>query len=122
MEAYTYDKSLLLINFGLTLIENEAINSEYRQSIDVWLDKQNWDEVKSDIRNNTADTLNLLIGKFHSRKQIQLLAIIDGDNEKSNLSIMDIEYQRRRACEKDKDFYKLKISSQIDQKLIEKIK
>lgn len=122
VEAYTYDKSLLLINFGLTLIENEAINSEYRQSIDVWLDKQNWDEVKSDIRNNTADTLNLLIGKFHSRKQIQLLAIIDGDNEKSNLSIMDIEYQRRRACEKDKDFYKLKISSQIDQKLIEKIK
>ena len=122
VEAYTYDKSLLLINFGLTLIENEAINSEYRQSIDVWLDKQNWDEVKSDIRNNTAETLNLLIGKFHSRKQIQLLAIIDGDNEKSNLSIMDIEYQRRRACEKDKDFYKLKISSQIDQKLIEKIK
>ena len=122
VEAYTYDKSLLLKNFGLTLIECKAVNSEYRQSVDVWLDKKNWDNVKSEIRNNTADTLNLLIGKHHSRKQIKLLAIIDGDNDKSRLTIMNIEYQRRRACEKDKDFYKLKISSKIDKKLIEKIK
>ena len=122
VEAYTYDKSLLLKNFGLTLIESEAVNSEYRKSVDVWLDKQNWDDMKADIRNNTADTLNLIIGKFHSRKQIQLFAIIDGDNDKSSLSIMNIEYQRRRACEKDKDFYKLKVSSKIDKKLIEKIK
>ncbi|MGO3707540.1 MAG: hypothetical protein ACTJGD_05475 [Mesonia hippocampi] len=121
-KAYTYDKSLFLKNFGLTLIESEAVNSEYRQSIDIWLDKQNWDDVRSDIRNNTADTLNLLIGRFHSRKQIQLLAIINGDNEKSSLTITNIEYQRRRACEKDKDFYKLKISNKINKKLIEKIK
>lgn len=86
------------------------------------MDKQNWDDVRSDIRNNTADTLNLLIGRFHSRKQIQLLAIINGDNEKSSLTITNIEYQRRRACEKDKDFYKLKISNKINKKLIEKIK
>ncbi len=122
VDAYTYDKSLLLKNFGLTLIESEAVNSEYRQSFDIWLDKQNWDEVKSDIRNNTADTMNLLIGKFHSRKQIQLLGIINGDIDKSSLTITNIEYQRRRACEKDKDFYKLKISNKIDKKLIEKIK
>jgi hypothetical protein len=122
VEAYTYDKSLLLKNFGLTLIESEAVNSEYRKSVDVWLDKQNWDDMKADIRNNTADTLNLIIGKFHSRKQIQLLAIIDGDNDKSSLSIMNIEYQRRRACEKDKTFYKLKVSRKIDKKLIERIK
>lgn len=122
VEAYTYDKSLLLKNFGLTLIESKAVNSEYRQSVDVWLDKKNWDNVKSEIRNNIVDTLNLLIVKHHSRKQIKLLAIIDGDNEKSRLTIMNIEYQRRRACEKDKDIYKLKISSKIDKKLIEKLK
>ena len=122
VEAYTYDKSLLLKNIGLTLIESEAVNSEYRQSVDVWLDKQNWDDVKSDIRNNTADTLNLLIGKHHSRKQIQILAIINGDNYNSRLTITKIEYQRRRACKKNKDFYKLKISSKINKKLIEKLK
>ena len=121
VEAYTYDKSLLLKNFGLTLIESEAVNSEYRKSINVWLDKQNWDDVKSEIRNNTADTLDLLIGKHHSRKQINLLAIIDGDNDKSRLTIINIEYQRRRACEKDKDFYKLRIANKIDKKLIEKL-
>jgi|GEM_PF-1496284 len=122
VEAYTYDKSLLLKNFGLTLIQSEAVNSEYRQSVEVWLDKQNWDDAKSEIMNNTADTLNLLIGKHHSRKQIKLLAIIDGDNDKSRLTIMDIEYQRRRACDKEKDFYKLRIVNNIDKKLIEKLK
>jgi hypothetical protein len=122
VEAYSYDKSLLLKNFGLTLIQNEAVNSEYRKSIDVWLDKQNWDDVKSEIRNNTADTLNLLIGKHHSRSQVKLLAIIDGDNDKSRLTIMNIEYQRRRACDKDRDYYKLRIANKIDKKLIEKLK
>lgn len=121
VEAYTYDKSLLLKNLGMTLIESEAINSEYRESVDVWLDKKNWDDVKSKIRNNTPDTLSLLIGKHHSRKQIKLLAIIEGDSDKSTLTIVNIEYQRQRVCERDKDFYKLKISSKIDKKLIEKI-
>lgn len=122
VEAYTYDKSLLLKNFGLTLIENKVVNSEYRQSVDVWLDKKNWDSVKSEIRNNTADTLNLLIGKHLSRKQIKLLALIYGDNEKSSLTIRKIEYQRRRACEKEKEYYQLRISDKIDKKLIEKLK
>lgn len=122
VEAYTYDKSLLLKNLGLTLIQNEAVNSEYRQNVEVWLDKQNWDVVKADIRNNTADTLNLLVGKHHSRKQIKLLAIIDGDHDKSKFTIMNIEYQRTRACDRDKDFYKLRIANKIDKKLIEKLK
>jgi len=65
--------------------------------------------------------LNLLIGKHHSRKQIKILAIIDGDNDKSRLTIANIEYQRRRACEKDNEFYKLKIENKIDKKLIEKL-
>lgn len=122
VEAYTYDKSILLKNFGLTLIQNETVNSEYRKSVDVWLDKQNWDQVKSEIRNNTADTLSLLMGKHQSRKQIKLLAIIDGDNDKSRLTIINIEYHRRRACEKDKDQYKVRIVNQINNKLIEKLK
>lgn len=121
VEAYTYDKSLLLKNFGLTLIESETINSEYRQSIDVWLDKQNWDDVKSEIRNNTADTLNLLIGKHHGRKQIKILAIINGDNDGSRLTIANIEYRSKRACKKGQEFYKLRIAQRIDKKLIEKL-
>ncbi|UTW65500.1 hypothetical protein KFE94_12660 [bacterium SCSIO 12643] len=121
VEAYTYDKSLLLKNFGLTLIEEETVNSEYRKSVEVWLDKGDWDDVKSEIRNNTSDTLNLLIGKHHSRKQIQLLAIIAGDSTMSSLTIMNIEYQRKRACENEKMYHKLKISNQIDQKLIKKL-
>jgi soluble P-type ATPase len=56
VEAYTYDKSLLLKNLGLTLIQNEKVNSEYRQNVDIWLDKKNWDEVKSEIRSNTTDS------------------------------------------------------------------
>jgi len=122
VEAYTYDKSLLLKNFGLSLIESEEVNSEYRKSVDVWLDKQNWDDVKSEIRNNTADTLNLIIGKHQSRKQVKFSAIIDGDNEKSKLTIRNIGYQKRRTCEKEKDYYKLKVLNKIDKKLIEKIK
>jgi hypothetical protein len=64
----------------------------------------------------------LLIGKHHSRKQIKLLAIIGGNNDKSRLTIMDIEYQKRRACDKEKDFYKLRIANKIDKTLIEKLK
>ncbi len=37
VEAYTDDKSLLLKNFGLTLIQNETVNSKYRKSNNVWV-------------------------------------------------------------------------------------
>ena len=40
VEAYTYDESLLLKNFGLTLIENEEVDAQYRQSIEMWLEKK----------------------------------------------------------------------------------
>lgn len=122
LDAYTYDKSLLLKNLGLTLIQNETVNSQYKKSIDVWLDKQNWDSVKSEIRNNTADTLNLLIGNQHSRKQIKLLAIIVGDHYNSRLTIMNIDYQQSKACEKDKEYYKFRVSNRIEKKLIKKLK
>ncbi|SMG35958.1 hypothetical protein SAMN05661096_02393 [Marivirga sericea] len=122
VEAYTYDKRLLSKIFGLTLIQNETINLDYRQSIEVWLDRQNWDEFESDIRNSTADTLNLLMGKHLSRKQIKSLAIISGDSNKSNLRIKNIEYHRRRNCNKDQEYYQIRISEKIDAKLIEELK
>ena len=50
IEAYSYDESLLLKNLGKTLIENEEVNKKYRTSIDLWLDKSNWDNFKSQIR------------------------------------------------------------------------
>lgn len=122
VEAYTYDKSLLLKNFGVTLIESEKVNSEYRQSLEVWLDKRNWDDVKSEIRSNTTDTLNLLIGKHHSGKQIKLLALIKGESDKSSLTIKSVEYRRRKACDKEKEYYKIKVSNTIEKKLIKKLK
>ncbi len=122
VEAYTYDKSLLLKNFGLTLIENEKVNSEYRQSVEIWLDRGSWDDVKSEIRSNTTDTFNLLIGKHHSRKQIKLIAIIKGENNKSSLTIKNIEYKLRKACEKDKEYYRIRILNKIENKLIEQLK
>lgn len=120
--AYTYNKSILLKNLGLTLIENEQVNAEYRQSVDIWLDKRNWDQVKSEIRTNTADTLHLLIGKHQTRKQIKMTAIIKGENDRSSLTIMNIEYRRRRACEEEKDYYKIRIADKIEQQLVEKLK
>ncbi len=122
VEAYTYDKSLLVKNLGITLIENEKVDSEYRKSLDIWLDKGNWNEVKSEIRINTNDTLYLLIGKHHSMKQIKLTAIIHGEKNNSSLTIKNIEYEQRKACTLDKDYYKIRISNKIESKLIEKLK
>ncbi|MEL7376514.1 MAG: hypothetical protein AAFY36_04800 [Bacteroidota bacterium] len=121
VEAYTYDKSILAKNFGLTLIQNEDINSEYRRSISVWLDKSNWDEFATEIRVNTPDTLRLLIGKHHSRKEISILAVIDGNESKSSLTLSDIKYQRTRACNRDQEYYRIRVSNRIDRKLIRKL-
>ncbi len=122
VEAYSYDESLLLKNLGKTIIENENINEAYRKSVDVWLDKKNWDTFKSEIRQNTADTLNIIIGKHQSRKQIQLEAIVEGDNNKSSLTIHGFKYQRRRACLKNKEYYVLTLSEKIEKKFISKLK
>ncbi len=67
---FSYDENLLLKNMGKTTIENSAINTEYRKSIDIWLDKTNWEKFASEIRNKTTDTLNIIIGKHHSRRAI----------------------------------------------------
>ena len=122
VEAYSYDESLLLKNLGKTVIENQEVNKAYRQSVNVWLDKTNWEEFKTGIRKATPDTLNIIIGKHHSRKQIQLVAIVQGDNDKSSLTISGFKYQRRNACSKDKEYYVLPLSEKIEKKFISKLK
>src|SRR5690606_10990205 len=118
-EAYTYDKSLLMKNLGSTLIENEKINAQYRKSVDIWLDKNNWDKVKSEIRNNTSDTLYLEIRKHHSRKSINLMAIIKGNDKKSSRTIKVSKHRQRQACEKEQEYYRIQISDEIEKQLIE---
>lgn len=70
VEAYTYDKNRLLKNFGLTLIQSKAVNAEYRKSVEIWLDKQRWDDFKSEIRGNTlcqTGKCTLTINKMKGR-------------------------------------------------------
>ena len=122
VDAYSYDESLLLKNLGKTIIENKEVNKAYRESVDIWLDKNNWDKFKMEIRQNTPDTLSIIIGKHQSRKQTQFEAIVLGDNNKSSLSIHGFKYQRRKACFKNKKYYFLKISENIEKKFISKLK
>ena len=121
IEAYSYDESLLLKNLGKTLIENEEVNKKYRTSIYLWLDKSNWDNFKSEIWHNTTDTLNLVIGKHHSRRQIQFQATIEGDKEKSSLTVHGFKYQQRKSCNKDREYYVLTLSERINKKFITKL-
>lgn len=120
VEAYTYDENLFKKNFAITLIENKKVNSQYNKSVEVRLDKENWDKLKSEIRTNTPDTLALLIRK--NRKEINLIAIIDGNSEKSSLTIKNVEYKRRKVCKKETEYYKTKVTDKIEKKLIAKIK
>ena len=122
IDAYTYDNTFFIQNLGLTLIEEEKINAQYRRSVDIWLQKNNWDEFNSEIRSNTRDTLNLIIAKHHSRKELKFSAIISGDDNNSALTINGFKYQKLRACTKEKDFYLLKLSNKIKKKLIDKLK
>lgn len=122
VESYSYNESLLLKNLGKTTIENEEVNSEYRKSTDIWLDKNNWDQFQSEIRSNTTDTLKIIIGKHHSRRQIELMAIVEGDDRKSSLTIDGFSYTRRRACEREQEYYKVKLADKTDEKFIDQLK
>ena len=122
MKAYSYDESLLLKSLGKTVIENNDVNEKYRKSVEVWLDKRNWDNFKSEIRQNTLDTLHIIIGKHQSRKQIQLEVIVQGDNNKSALTIHGFTYQKRKSCRKDKEYYVVTLSDKINKKFIGKLK
>jgi hypothetical protein len=122
VESYSYNESFLLKNLGVTLIENEQVNSKYQKSVNIWLDKNNWDKFKSEIRNNTTDTLNIIIGKQHSRKEIKFTAIVKGDDKNSSLELKKLHYQKRNNCKKEKDYYLIKLSKKIEGKFIEKLK
>jgi hypothetical protein len=121
VDSYSYNESLLAKNLGKTVVESESVNEKYRKSVDVWLDKSNWDEFKSEIRNNTPDTLNIIIGKHTSRKHIKLIAIILGDDSSSSLTIKEFDFYRRRACKKESEYYKVKLSERISKEFINKI-
>lgn len=122
VDSYSYDESLLLKNMGKTTIENLAVNTEYRKSIDVWLDKTNWDRFESEIRNKTTDTLNIIIGKHHSRRAIDLKVIVSGNENKSWLTIQGLSYKRVKKCQKESNYYRVRLTNQIQKKFIDKLK
>lgn len=117
--SYSYDESLFAINFGKVLIENEEVNGKYRRSVDIWLDKRNWEQFKSEIRQNTGDTLNLIIGKLHSGKQkIQLQVIVQGTEGHSSLTIHGLRYQQQKACRKSEEYYLKVLPERIEKRFI----
>lgn len=118
IDAYTYDISVFSMLFGATSVKEKSVNREYNQSVDFFLSKRNWDQFKSTIRLNTADTLDIIIGKHLSRKELHIKIVIDGDSEKSSLTIRKISYTQVRRCNKSKAYYQLRLSKRIQKKLL----
>lgn len=121
VESYSYDESVFLKVFGKTVIENEALSPHHYDPDVVFINKGNWDEFKTSIRKNTPDTLHISIGKHFSRKGIDLVAIVSGNDRKSSLIIKGFNFRQRRACEKDPDYYQGKIEAKIIKTFIHKI-
>ena len=121
VEQYSYDVGYLSKNFGKTLIENPNVNKKYRISTDEWLDKKNWDKYKTEIRQSIGDTTDIHIVKHHSRKTIQIGAIITGDNTRSALRIINLTADKRREFSKSREFYRDKFIKKIENKLIRRI-
>ncbi len=119
IEQYSYDVGLLSKNLGRTLIENPEVNKKYRLSTNEWLDKTNWDKYKDEIRKSLKDTVDIHIVKHHSRKSIYIKLIIDGDEHKSKLRIINVTADRRREFTKPNDLYKEKVVKRIESKFIE---
>lgn len=122
IEAYSYDVSVTRKVFGINCIEEVSVNQKYRQNIYIWLDKSNWDKFKSEIRNNTQDTLTIIISKHLSRKELKFRVLIDGDVNKSALTIQKIEYRQPKKCDKDKTNYQTKFEKKIKTTFIDKLK
>lgn len=122
IDAYSYDISVTRKIFGITCIEEESINQKYRQSVDIWLDKSNWDTFKSEIQNNTQDTLTITIRKHLSRKELRFRVLIDGDVNKSVLTIQKMEYNQPKKCDKDQKHYQTKFDKKINRTFIDKLK
>jgi hypothetical protein len=101
IDAYTYDISVFRMLFGATSIQEKLVNSEYNQRVDFYLSKSNWDHFKSTIRLNTADTLNIIIAKHLSRKELHVKMVIEGNSEKSSLTIKKINSNFRKEFKKN---------------------
>ncbi len=122
VEAYTYDVSLMSKLSGKRLIENADVNAEYRKAQQIWLEKKNWDDFKSDIRANTTDTLNIEIDKHLCREQYSFQAVVSGDANKSSLTITKFKFERRKACKKDSAYYVVALPKRMERKFIDKLK
>lgn len=122
VEAYTYDVSLMSKLSGKRLIENTDVNTEYRKTQQIWLEKKNWDSFKSDIRQKTTDTLNIEILKHLCRERYSFQAVVSGDATQSSLTITNFKFQRRKACKKDSLYYVVELPKRMEQKFIRKLK
>ena len=122
VDTYTYDDILLKQNLGSTIIEEVGINEQYRQSTSVWMDRDDWNKLKHEIRASTPDTLNVIIGKHHSWRQITAMVVLGGDDRQSFMNFSDVKYQRRRKCDNNKNIVAVRVKNVIDRKLIEEIK
>lgn len=119
--AYWYDSNSFSRIFGKTNIENEDANKKYRQQYIYLNIKDHWHKVESEVRANTGDTLNLLIGKYASpRDDIRFQVILKGDENKSSLTVNGFKYQQMRKCCEKKD-YRKKLSRKIKRKFINKL-
>jgi hypothetical protein len=52
---------------------------------------------------------------------MKLMAVVKGNKDQSSLTLYNLEYQRKSACNKDEEYYKLKISNKIENTLIERL-
>jgi len=122
VKAYSYDKGLFVKNLGYITLTNQAVSNKYRRLPEFRLDRKNWDDFKDEIRNNTADTLKLSLGRHRSRSGLDFIAVVNGNEKKSSLTIINMEYARKRLCKKDEKYYKSKAERKIARKLIRKLK
>jgi hypothetical protein len=121
IEAYSYDKSVGSKLLGAHVIEEAAVEREFRKSLDTRLDKSNWDEFKSEIRQGTTDTLHITIGQHIRCKATSFLVLIDGDNTSSTVTIQNLKYHQRKNCKRDMEHYENKFSDRIESKFIKKL-
>lgn len=120
VSAYTYDTGFFWAVMGKTPIVNEDVSEKYRKE-ELWLDKEKWNRDKAEIRANTGDTLNLIVGKYASpRDDIKFQVILKGEGNKSSLKINGFKYQQVRKCCEKKN-YRKKLSRKIKRKFINKL-
>lgn len=120
VSAYTYDSSLFRAMLGQTPIVNDDVTEKYRQQPG-WYDNENWSRFETEIRADTGDTLNIIVGRYFSpRDDLKFQVIVKGEGNKSSLTINGFKYQQVRKCCEKKD-YRKKLSRKIKRKFINKL-